>query len=80
MNDVVVGQVWEDMDPRMMRANILTNGPARQRRFRIYEVYFDVARGDVAWVEDVDTGLKTHISLRRLRPGKRGYRLVEEGT
>ena len=63
---VEIGQVWEDLDPRMIRET-------GRRRFVIIGF-----RGEQAHVWDVDTRLETHISLRRLRSGSRGYRLAPE--
>jgi hypothetical protein len=59
---VKVGQVWEDMDWRI-----------KGRRLRVYSVGDDYAR-----VENVETGKRTRIKVKRLKPGSTGYRLVED--
>lgn len=72
--NVVVGQVWEDADPR-----------SRGRRIRITEV--DPAEGrarGVVIAQARNVGDEEHqtrwISLKRFRPHHRGYRLVSEAA
>ncbi|SMP71731.1 DUF6354 family protein [Noviherbaspirillum suwonense] len=63
--EVKVGQVWQDMDPRM---------DGRQRR--IYAIEGEkVVMGRV----DRDTGGKTKVSISRLRPVSGGWKLVPTG-
>jgi hypothetical protein len=68
---VAVGQIWEDDDPR-----------SSGRRIEITEVEEGRVRGRVIKVarnvSEEQVGRRTRwISVKRFRPGNRGYRLVE---
>ncbi len=65
---LVVGQVWEDYDKRVRDS-------ATKRRVRIVEV---LPNGAI--VENIETGKRTGILLRRFRPTSTGYRLVEDDS
>ena len=67
MTDVQIGQIWEDCDPR----TAYKSGP---RRVEIIELE---SAETIAVVEDTETKRLARISVRRLKPGSRGYRLVE---
>ena len=69
MNTIEIGQVYEDMDPRM-----------GGRRLRVLWVQHKSSpSGGAVQVENLKTGRKTYINTRRLHPrhGKRAYLLVE---
>lgn len=65
-----VGQEWDDMDPR-----------SEGRRVRIVAIVDDTATcvivSNAATATIPTVGKMTRISLRRLKPGSNGYRLVE---
>lgn len=62
---VQVGQVWEDTDSRMVKSK------GHPRRVRVVSI----GNAD-AVVENVITGRRTLIALKRFRPTSTGYRLV----
>lgn len=70
---IVIGQVWEDDDPRSQgrRIEIIeVDAPGGRARGRVLSVGRNVSESQV--------GRRTRwISFRRFRPGNRGYRLVE---
>lgn len=66
---VEVGQVWLDNDCR----------GAMSRRVKVLAVNREPGR-EHALVENVATGRKTRIQLKRFRPTSSGYRLEGIGT
>lgn len=65
MEEVKVGQVWEDCDPRHQ-------DPPRQIRI------VSQANSDTWRVENVSTGRQTLVHAKRFRPRQTGYRLVAQ--
>lgn len=70
---IEVGQVWADDDPRSQGRTIRIT-EVDPPNFRARAVIVTVARN----VGEDQVGRRTRwISFRRFRPGKRGYRLLE---
>ena len=64
--------MFEDLDPRMLR-------PTGPRRLRVVRIEVTDAWLGRILVEDIVTGLQTHIRWDRLlKGGRRGYRKVSE--
>lgn len=78
VSDAFVGQVWEDMDPRTPK------GPkGERRRLRIVRLLLGGRMAEVE-IQGFQVGSRLpakprpgKIAVRRLKPGARGYALVE---
>ena len=70
MGEVKVGQVWRDTDPR-----------SYGRKMRVVAIDGEHAQltnvGGGRWSPN---GRTTWVAIRRMKPGSRGYRLIEDVT
>lgn len=67
------GQLWEDMDPRMGGRRIRVTKVNGSYAYAVVEAPNEYSITDT-------TGRPVRILLSRMRPGRRGYRLLENGA
>jgi len=77
--EVEPGQVWENDDPRMAGHRVRVERITRWSALLGGDVAVCTVVAVARNVSRDRIGRTTRIKVRRMRPGARGYRLVQEG-